>query len=339
MSRVAVVVYAPHPLRATGKHLVIPAALLAVALAGGPAHAIANGEAVPDGQYPFAVKIASLGIPTADGGTRDSSCSGGLVSPHWVITAAHCFRDVDGNRVSRTVAEQTTATVGRADLTGEAGFTTDVVEVRQHGSSDVALARLDQPVTGITPLRLSGKAPARRQRARLVGYGFTSPGAARTPDRLRTGLFEITSVEATEMGLSGIAPRRNTSPCERDSGGPYFTESGNGTATLVGVVSRGPDCPHTGPDIATRADAVALWVRSVIRDDVAPLPSPSPSPPAPVTEAGRAPQSAGPAGAAPPGTPVAGLAAPIALAAIPAVAVGFVGLLIAGNRRRGRRRR
>ncbi|MDI6100322.1 trypsin-like serine protease [Actinoplanes sp. NEAU-A12] len=322
-----------------GKSFVLLAALIAGVLAGAPAHAIANGEAVPDGRYPFAVKIASLGIPTADGGTRDSSCTGGLVSPSWVITAAHCFRDVNDNRVARTVAEQTVATVGRTDLTGEGGFAADVVEVRQHGEADVALVRLDKPVTGIAPLRLGGKAPAEGQKARLVGYGFIRPDDERTPDRLRTGRFEVTSVAATEMGLSGIAPRRNTSPCERDSGGPYFTEGADGTATLIGVVSRGPACPHTGPDIATRADVVAKWVRSVIGDDVAPPPS-SAAPGSAGSRTSDALDSA--AEAAGPRTSAAGLIAPIALAGIPAVAVGFVALLVTGSRRRrraGHRRR
>lgn len=307
-----------------------------VVVSAAPAEAIANGESVPDGRYPFAVKLIDNGIPTADGGRRDSSCTGGLVSPHWVLTAGHCFKDTSGRRVSRTVADETLAAVGRTDLTGKDGHLVDIVEVRQHGKADVALARLDRAITDITPLRLSRKRPAQGQKARLVGYGFTKATATRTPDRLRTGTFEVTGVESSEMGLSGVSPKRNTSPCERDSGGPYFTTAKDGTAVVVGVVSRGPSCPHTGPDIATRVDAVAPWILSIIKSDLAAT-SPSPS----VRKATATPRG-GATAASPPPRPAASTLPPVALLSLPVVVVATVGLGIAMLRRkrryRGRRR-
>src|SRR3954454_8858905 len=82
-----------------------------------PAAAIADGEQVPKGRYGFSVKLTMTGIPTADGGRRNSACSGALVAPPWGITAGHCFRDANNVRVEYPVADLTTAPVGRTDLT------------------------------------------------------------------------------------------------------------------------------------------------------------------------------------------------------------------------------
>ncbi|WP_067692367.1 S1 family peptidase [Actinoplanes awajinensis] len=310
-------------------------ALVAVTLGGAaPAHAIANGDTVPDGTYGFAVKLTDYDIPVLGGGTRDSSCSGGLISPHWVLTAGHCFRDTRGNRVSRPVARKTVATVGRASLSGSGGHDVRVVEVRQQGTLDIALARMDKAVTDVKPLRLSRSAPKSGARVRLAGFGLLRATDAKTPNRLRTGLFKVTSVSKTEIGMTGIDPAGNTSPCEHDSGGPYFTVAKDGTATVVGVVSHGPDCPHTGPDQAGRIDKVAAWIQSVIRDDV--LPSPTPS----RTRAGTSP----PAAAAPPDSSnsLVGFAIPWAYLGAGLAGVLFcIGLLQSarGSRRRASARR
>ena len=91
-------------MRRTMKSMVTGAVLIPVLACGllvgatGAAHAIANGEPVPDGKYGFSVKLTMTGIPTADGGRRNSACSGALVAPRWVITAGHCFRTFDNIR-------------------------------------------------------------------------------------------------------------------------------------------------------------------------------------------------------------------------------------------------
>jgi secreted trypsin-like serine protease len=235
-----------------------------------PASAIAHGEAAREGNYAFSVRLTMTGIPTTDRGARDSWCSGALIAPSWVITAGHCFRDARDRRVSRTVAERTTATIGRTELAGPGGHEVEVVAVHQAENADVALARLATPVTDIAPLRIGDAPPAAGETVRLTGYGQLDADSG-APARLQTGQFIVDRVGDAVLEVSGRSPRPDTSACPHDSGGPYFRERPGATPVLVGVVSNGPTCPHEGADVSARTDNLADWIATTLSARPGPL--------------------------------------------------------------------
>jgi hypothetical protein len=246
--------------------VLITAAAAVFAIAGtGTANAIANGEPVPDGQYRFSVKLVMTGIPTASGGKRNSGCSGALIARQWIITAGHCFRDANGVRVERPVADSTLATIGRADTTGTGGFDLEVVAVRQSPTADVSIAKLASPVRGIKPLKISDTPPEPGDVLRLTGYGSVTSTNPVPETRLRTGQLSVLTVEESVIGVEGFAPEENTTPCPYDSGGPFFIEQRWRAPKLVSVVSNGPSCPHTEKESSARVDNLKGWIEDSIK--------------------------------------------------------------------------
>jgi secreted trypsin-like serine protease len=249
--------------------VLVPALGAGLALSGGgTADAIAGGEPVAEGRYAFSVKLTMTGIPTADGGRRNSACSGALIAPQWIITAGHCFRDADGVRVDRPVADSTVATVGRTDLTNTgAGVDAKVIRVRQSPTADVAIAKLDKVVRRIEPIRIARSAPAEGTVLRLTGYGSLTSVNPAPVTRLQTGQMSVVEVADAVIGVTGEAPNRDTTPCPYDSGGPFFTEQQSGPV-LVSVVSNGPSCPHAGTENSARVDNLRQWINRSMRGSV-----------------------------------------------------------------------
>jgi secreted trypsin-like serine protease len=239
---------------------ILAMAATAVALSTGLANAVANGQPAAPGTYPFAVKFTMTNVPRPNGTHNNSACSGALIAPLWVITAGHCFHDINGVRVSGPPPYQTTATLGTVNLADPGGETRTIVDVRQSAVNDIALAKLSAPIIDIAPLAVTPIAPAVGENLELAGWGATSDVNAVPGTVLNVGKVAVGSIAANTIGVHGVFPSPFTSACLYDSGAPYFQPIGTKLGVLVSVESGGPSCPHNQLETTSRADVVFNWI-------------------------------------------------------------------------------
>ncbi|MFD5750109.1 trypsin-like serine protease [Streptomyces sp. NPDC127033] len=231
-----------------------------VALSAAPAAAV-TGPAVASGDTTYAY-TAQIIV-----GGHDRGCSGVLVDREWLLTAASCFAADPVASLAVPAGKpqkKTTATIGRTSLTGTAGAVREVVELVPRTDRDVVLARLNRPVTDVTPLALATTAPAAGEELKLAGYGRTKTEWA--PLSLHTGAFSVDGTDATTATVTG---KDNVAACMGDTGGPLVRTTG-GTPQLAALSSRsyqggcfGIDAEETRTGgIAARVDGLAGWVSS-----------------------------------------------------------------------------
>lgn len=187
------------------------------------------------------------------------SCSGALVAPQWLVTAGSCF--ADSAATTGAPSAETTATIGGGVLSGDSGQVRRVDRIVPRSDRDLVLARLDRPVSGITPVALASGQPGAGEALQASGYGRTAE--TWVPDRPHTGDFTVQAVRPGMLELRGAGAE--ASICKGDAGGPILRETADGVE-LVGVAggSWQHGCLGENTDkrgaTAARTDNVAAWV-------------------------------------------------------------------------------
>lgn len=283
-----------------------------LALGAGPAQAIVGGKDVPPGELRA---VANVYVGGAFG------CTGTLIAPTWVMTAAHCG-SLTGVPTGGAVpsnqpfpASAYTVYLDSVNASGEGGEKHAVSRVvvatdygiRTGAGSDIALLELSE-ASAAPPLLIAATGERAAWNpgvsATIAGFGLTEQDGS-APERMQRaqvpirtdgecgGAYPDGSFDPETMLCAGF-PKGGTDTCQGDSGGPLLVDVAGGVQRLVGATSFGEGCAQPGKyGIYARVaeDPLRAFVARIVPAALAPEPRPGEQvlpPPAPTAAEKRA---------------------------------------------------
>jgi secreted trypsin-like serine protease len=259
-------------------------ALIALFLPTAAAAAPTAQASIVGGHDSSIADFPSLAYIEARQGNHGFACTGSVVAPRVVLTAAHCVESLEHGGLTPAGQYALTTNVTKPEEAGaenifhiaEAHVFPGFDPGTLHGDAGILI--LDRPTTAPV-IALAGTGDAALYEggavAQLAGWGLTRANAPEQPAGLRSTSMIVQSPSACKQRTRSFykpfsptaqtcvldLPTRKSGGCFGDSGGPAIGQRPDGTPVELGVISSGGDfCSTEKPTILTRADFVAPWV-------------------------------------------------------------------------------
>ncbi|MGR9285807.1 trypsin-like serine protease (plasmid) [Rhizobium leguminosarum] len=262
---------------------------------------VIGGQAAKKGEWPWQVKI--LAPDPEQRGRFGGHCGGSLISPRWILTAAHCVtsgrsgkQDLFARDLLIVEGKSKIDKVIAVDGPDKPGLAVEEVIIhedfdRKVFANDIALIKLSEPAKSKPAILASAsddEVEAAGHPAVVTGWGYTKADHGWDDKYLPTELQEVelpivpredcrAAYRDSSMRMNPIDERNvcagyaegGKDACQGDSGGPLVAQRPDKRWIQLGIVSWGAGCAeaeHYG--VYTRVAAFRDWIAAKTDGDV-----------------------------------------------------------------------